>query len=306
MALAIYTTAHISGAHLNPAITIAFALWRDFPPRKVPRYIAAQFAGGIAGGALNLGIFQGMRDVFERDNGITRGTPPSVQTAAAFGEYFPNPGHYGPYSSENNMSQEAANEVIYPGTALLVEAWGTFLLAFVIFAVTDPKNKAVGLTKALAPLLIGFVVGVNLALYAPITQAGWNPARDFGPRLVAALAGWQWVALPGPRNGFWIYIVGPIVGAVCGGGFYDVVLSRSLYPNCIDCGMGTNEECATAQEAKSMLDLAKFVGDGPARAEDGEAEETEDAHPSVAASADRGGASDVVCAGDNEASSCCQ
>ena len=76
--------------------------------------------------------------------------------------------------------------------------------------------------------MIGALVGVNLSLYAPITQAGWNPARDFGPRIVAALAGWGEVAIPGTRNGFWVYILAPVVGAVFGGALYDLVLGRSL------------------------------------------------------------------------------
>lgn len=59
-------------------------------------------------------------------------------------------------------------------------------------------------------------VAVNLALYAPITQAGWNPARDFGPRVIACAAGWGKVAIPGPQNGFWVYVVGPCLGAPLG------------------------------------------------------------------------------------------
>ena len=181
--------------------------------------------------------------MFERANGITRGAPQSVLTAAAFGEYFPNPFLFGLTATSPAASSDA-NEVIYPGTAF---SWrrGDLLLAFVVFAVTDPKNKAVGESKALAPLLIGFVVGVNLSLYAPITQAGWNPARDLGPRIVAAFAGWQSVALPGPRNGFWVYIIGPILGALCGAGFYDCVLSRSLYPNDSDVGDRTKDDATT-------------------------------------------------------------
>lgn len=107
------------------------------------------------------------------------------------------------------------------GHAFLVEAWGTALLAFVIFALTDPRNTAIGggNAKVAVPFMIGALVGVNLSLYAPITQAGWNPARDFGPRIVAAIAGWGDVAIAGPRDGFWVYILAPIVGAVCGGGF---------------------------------------------------------------------------------------
>ena len=91
VSLAIYTTAHVSGAHLNPAITIALATLRDFEWSKVPHYIAAQLLGGILGGALNLMIFNGIIHHYERSNGIVRGEPESILTAAAFGEYFPNP-----------------------------------------------------------------------------------------------------------------------------------------------------------------------------------------------------------------------
>ena len=76
------------------------------------------------------------------------------------------------------------------------------------------------------PLAIGAAVGALLALYAPITQAGWNPARDFGPRLVAACSGWRHVAIPGPRNGFWIYIVGPLIGGPIGVWFAERALWR--------------------------------------------------------------------------------
>eukprot|EP00793_Prasinoderma_coloniale_P005228 PRCOL_00000989-RA len=228
VSLAIYTTAHVSGAHLNPAITIALATLRDFEWSKVPHYIAAQLLGGILGGALNLMIFNGIIHHYERSNGIVRGEPESILTAAAFGEYFPNPylyAHTGEADAVSNNLQACSL-----GHAFLVEAWGTALLAFVIFALTDPRNTAIGggNAKVAVPFMIGALVGVNLSLYAPITQAGWNPARDFGPRIVAAIAGWGDVAIAGPRDGFWVYILAPIVGAVCGGGFYDLVLGRSL------------------------------------------------------------------------------
>ena len=101
-----------------------------------------------------------------------------------------------------------------PLIALLVEAWGTLILAFVIFALTHERNT-VGLDGG-TPLMIGFTVSVLISLYAPITQAGWNPARDFAPRLVAYFAGWGSIAIPGPRGGFWVYIVGPCLGAPVG------------------------------------------------------------------------------------------
>ena len=134
------------------------------------------------------------------------------------------------YSSTRRPGRLKQLQACSLGHAFLVEAWGTALLAFVIFALTDPRNTAIGggNAKVAVPFMIGALVGVNLSLYAPITQAGWNPARDFGPRIVAAIAGWGDVAIAGPRDGFWVYILAPIVGAVCGGGFYDLVLGRSL------------------------------------------------------------------------------
>ena len=110
----------------------------------------------------------------------------------------------------------------------MVEAWGTFILTFVIFSLTNSRNNVLGsTTRPGAPCLIGATVAVLVALYAPITQAGLNPARDLGPRLVAAMAGWGKVAFPGPRNGFWVYIVGPFLGAPCGAFLAEKVLWAS-------------------------------------------------------------------------------
>lgn len=64
------------------------------------------------------------------------------------------------------------------------------------------------------PALIGSTIGAVMTLYIPLTEAGLNPARDFGPRLIAWLAGWDSIAIPGPRNGFWVYIAGPFIGAL--------------------------------------------------------------------------------------------
>ena len=160
------------------------------------------------------------------------------------------------------MSSEFADGPYAPGDvsvlhALLTEAWGTAILAFVIFALTHPRNSAAATADALersdrrggggggggggasssmhirasayrpgVPLAIGATVAALLAMYAPITQAGWNPARDFGPRIVAACAGWGRVAIPGPRSGFWIYIAGPFIGAPAGALFADRAVWR--------------------------------------------------------------------------------
>ncbi len=70
-------------------------------------------------------------------------------------------------------------------------------------------------------MLVGATVAALIAVFAPVTQAGWNPARDLGPRLVALLAGYGAVALPGPQGGFWIYLVGPLLGGPLGGLLYE-------------------------------------------------------------------------------------
>lgn len=104
-------------------------------------------------------------------------------------------------------------------TAFSAEVLGTAILAFVIFALTNPKNDTVK-NKVFIPPLIGATVGALIAVIAPITQAGFNPARDFGPRIVAYLAGWKSVAL----QGCWIYAFAPFVGAPIGAYVADKLL----------------------------------------------------------------------------------
>lgn len=223
VALAILCTASVSGAHLNPAVSLALAIFRphDFHHAKLLPYWAAQYLGGILGGAFNLMIFGPAFTYYEAQNNIIRGqlsdeiSSSSVVTASAFGEYFPAPGY------------DIAAEVVSPTFAMLVEAWGTGILMFVILALTDPRQKIIR-NKEMLPFYIGFTVAVLITLYAPLTQAGWNPARDFGPRVVAALAGWGRVAIPGPRNGFWVYIIGPKIGAPVAAFLYDFLINPGL------------------------------------------------------------------------------
>lgn len=222
VSLAIYTTADISGAHLNPAISCAFALVRpgDFPRRKLLPFIAAQIVGGILGGCINLLSFHSMIDKFEATHNITRGEPGSQLSAMVFGEYFPNPAMFG--------TDQGAFDLMSPIGAMFIEGWGTAVLAFVIFALTHSGTRVLGPYRQMVPFFIGFTVASLISLYAPLTQAGWNPARDFGPRVVAAMAGWGTVAIPGPRSGFWVYIVGPCLGAPLGALFHDKVLAPAL------------------------------------------------------------------------------
>ena len=218
VSIAIFATASVSGAHLNPAVTLALAVFRGFPWSQLLPYWGAQLTGAFVAGALVLATFGPLIDRFEEDNEVTRGQPGSEVSAMVFGEYFPNPAVFG--------TDGRAHALVTPLRALGVEALGTALLVFVIFALTDPRNAAG--PGAMTPFFIGFTVAVLISLFAPLTQAGWNPARDLGPRLVAFLAGWGEVAIPGPRAGFWVYIVGPFVGALIGGGLYDRILGRAF------------------------------------------------------------------------------
>ena len=111
--------------------------------------------------------------------------------------------------------------------AAFVEGLGTAILVLVIFSLTDRRNAGLS-TKNMTPLLIGFTVAALICVFAPLTQAGWNPARDFGPRLVAFFAGWGQIAIPGPSNGFWVYIVGPMIGGTVGAAVHEYLIRPGL------------------------------------------------------------------------------
>lgn len=216
LTLAIYASAALSGAHLNPAVSLAFALLRrdDFPTGRLFPYIAAQLTGAVLAGGTIAALFWPFLLRFEAAQGIVRGTPGSELSAMVFGEYFPNPAMFG--------TDAAARALVSPWHAVLVEGFGTAVLVFVIFALTTRHNMKAP-PGNLVPFFIGFTVAALISLFAPITQAGWNPARDFGPRLVAFLLGWGPIAIPGPAGGFWVYIIGPLVGGPIGGLIWHVV-----------------------------------------------------------------------------------
>lgn len=219
--VAIYVTAAVSGAHLNPAVSFAFAILRkdEFKLQRMFAYWGAQMVGAVLAGLIVLAMFGPFIRDFEDRNGIERGEDGSERSAMAFGEYFPNPDIFG--------TDEDAHDLVSPWHAFTVEAFGTAVLALVIFAIVDRRNVSLP-SKGMAPFFIGFTVAILISLFAPITQAGWNPARDFGPRIVAALAGWGDIAIPGPRSGFWVYILGPLVGAPVGAAIWDYIVRPGL------------------------------------------------------------------------------
>jgi len=205
---AIFVTAGVSGAHLNPAITLALALVRpgSLAWSKVLPYCTAQLLGAALASAVNLFLYGSTIRAFEAAHGIVRSSSQAVASArGTFGQYFGS---------------------LPVAEAFGVEVWGTFVLAAVVFAATHPDNRAISPEHRsfVVPPLIGCTVGALICTLGPLTQAGFNPARDLGPRLVAwGLGGWS------PAVAFqraWLYLVAPLVGGVLGAAFVDKILFR--------------------------------------------------------------------------------
>ncbi|MFT4688967.1 MAG: MIP/aquaporin family protein [Verrucomicrobiia bacterium] len=207
LSAAIFLCGSASGAHFNPAITLAFAFVRDFPKRRIPGYFAAQFLGAFLAAALVFVIFGGGITQFESQNGIARGEVGSEASAMIFGEYFPNPGAL-PLTLESRLATPHWR-------AFCAEMVGTGLLALTIFGFTARSNT--GGPGPLTPIAIGMTLTVLICLFAPVTMAGFNPARDLSPRIFSSLAGWG--SVPFTVNGigwFTVYIIAPCVGALVG------------------------------------------------------------------------------------------
>lgn len=207
----VYATGHLSGAHINPAVTIALAAFRGFPWTKVPHYIFAQVAGAFTGAAL---VYLNYKDAikgYENATEAVRGETSSIASYSIFATF--------PAGFFHNEVGPFIDELI--GTALLVG----IVLAVIDNLNLPPKGN-------LAPWIIGLVVaGVGMS-YGANTGYAINPARDFGPRLLAWAAGWGDIAMPGNYGNvdwyFWIPIVAPIVGGIIGALVYDFFISHVL------------------------------------------------------------------------------
>lgn len=196
VSLAIFVTRKICPAHLNPAVSLAMYIAGKLRLRALPLFIVAQFFGAFLAGAVVYLIFQNDITNYELANKIVRGTSESNQTAMMFGEFYPNPGYVDSHSI---------------GTigAVFMEGLGTFVLVFSIFQLLKYEERL----GNWIPVMIGATVTVIICFVAPYTQAGLNPARDFGPRLVASFSGWGEAAFPNNSFGFFtVYILGPLIG----------------------------------------------------------------------------------------------
>jgi glycerol uptake facilitator protein len=213
---AVYTVGGISGAHINPAVTLGFAVKGEFPWKEVIPYWVVQVVGAFVGAALVFAVYNQAINHFDQVNHIVKGTPASVATYSTFAT-FPAP-YFG------SIWGPLVDQIV-----------GTFFLVLFVFACIDVWNT--GVKANLAPFIIGMVVmAVGISFGA---NAGYaiNPARDFGPRMFALVAGWGKVAFPGDYGNvntyFWIPIVGPLVGGSIAAVMYnlgirDILTARRL------------------------------------------------------------------------------
>lgn len=165
VSLAIYCSAAISGAHLNPAITLACAVYDRFPLRHVLPYWIAQIVGAALASTILYLLFGDAILEFERQKGLLRGGPGSELSAMVFGEYFPNPAVYG--------TTAEAWRVVSLQTAFVAECMGTAMLAFAVGALTSVRNSARP-APAFVAVMIGLTVAAIISVIAPLTQAGLN------------------------------------------------------------------------------------------------------------------------------------
>ncbi|MFE9093026.1 MIP/aquaporin family protein [Streptomyces sp. NPDC007264] len=210
----IYVAGGVSGAHINPAVTLAFAVRRRFPWAKVVPYWVAQVAGAFTGAALVYGVYHNAISAFDL---AMKGPKTNGHTLASFSVFgtFPAPyfhgGNWGP---------------------LVDQIVGTAFLVMFVVAVIDVRNTAV--RANLGPLVIGFAVAAIGMSYGANAGYAINPARDLGPRLFTWAAGWQDLAMPGTlagsfRDYFWIPLVGPLIGGVIGVLVYDLFIGDVLH-----------------------------------------------------------------------------
>ncbi|KAJ2893776.1 glycerol channel [Coemansia aciculifera] len=189
--LGIWTSEHVSGGHINPAVTIARALFSGFPASRVVGYIAAQTLGAFTGALLVwINFARALADLPTPETGL-------------------NPAVYA-FVTANCT-----------GAGLIAETTAAFVFVLAVFAVTDNTSSA----KNIAPLAIGLAFSAaSLGLSSPLMLAV-NPARDFGPRIFAALV--YGLGVFGDRSFyFWVPIAAPVVGAAAGAFVYEWLVRR--------------------------------------------------------------------------------
>jgi MIP family channel proteins len=204
--LGVYVAAGVSGAHLNPAVTLALAVRRGFAWGKVLPYVAGQFAGAFVAASVVYLTYHEALAAF--DGGVRQVLGP--QGTGAIWATYPQP-----YLST------------FPG-GFIDQVVGTALLVGVIFALSDSRNFSP--PARLTPVLVGLLVLAIGAAFGHNAGYAINPARDLGPRLFTFVAGWGPEVFRAGNGWWWVPVVAPCVGGVIGAFVYDLLIANHHPP----------------------------------------------------------------------------
>lgn len=217
VAMAVYVAGGISGAHINPAVTLALAVRRRFPWNHVVPYWVVQVMGAFTGGLLVYWVYNAAIGAFDAAAHVLPQAGNAIATYSIFATF---PAGY----FHGNLGGPFVDQVV-----------GTALLLLLVLALTDARNLSPA--SNLTPWMVGMAVAAIGMSFGANAGYAINPARDFGPRIVAWIFGWGQTAFPGTYNSgglqfsnyFWVPIIGPLLGGVIGALVYDWFVGDVLH-----------------------------------------------------------------------------
>jgi glycerol uptake facilitator protein len=249
--LAVYVAGGVSGAHINPAVTLAFAVRRKFPWAKVLPYWISQVVGAFAGAAVVDWVYHDAISAYDK--------------AAAAGSSAPELVH-GHTNATFSIFATFPSQVFHGSQwgPLLDQIVGTALLVLCIVAIIDARNLVV--KGNIGPFIIGLVVAAIGMSFGANAGYAINPARDFGPRLFAYLAGFGKFAIPGDVHGsysayMWVPIIGPLIGGVIGVILYDLFIGDVLHARAALAGATTVTASEAATDVSGLETAIDASGD---------------------------------------------
>ncbi|XP_069480452.1 aquaporin-9 [Ambystoma mexicanum] len=200
--MAVYVAGGVSGGHVNPAISLAMCATGKMRWCKFPFYVCAQMLGAMAGAAAIFGIYY---DAFMSFAEGTLAVSGPNATAHIFATY---PASF--LSTTNGFAEQVAS------TALLVIS---------VFAIFDNKN--IGVPAGLEPVVVGLLIFLLSCSLGMNSGCAMNPARDLGPRMFTAVAGWGLEVFTAGNNWWWVPVVAPMIGGLIGA--YVYILAIELH-----------------------------------------------------------------------------
>ncbi|QCI20442.1 aquaporin family protein [Buchnera aphidicola (Brachycaudus cardui)] len=214
VSISIYFSSSISGAHLNPAITIFFWLSCKIHKKKVLPYIISQIFGAFFFTMLIYFLYYRELVSFINHNNIIIGSQESLNLASIFCIY-PN--------FNNSFIRNA-----------IIEVFTAAFFMIILLQLNNKKNNKLLYNSSIRPILIGILVFmINLSI-SPINNISLNPARDLGPKIFLSLIGWGVFSFTGGSNNFLYFLIpaiGPIIGINLGGWTYKILMNNDFLKN---------------------------------------------------------------------------